>query len=54
MIIKYKEQVTWIIALMSEVECLNRDNILLISISRNVKNFINKIFIKPADIFIFY
>jgi hypothetical protein len=39
---------------MPEVEYSSRDNILLIPISRNVKNSINKISIKPSDVFIFY
>jgi hypothetical protein len=39
---------------MPEVECSSKDNILLIPVSYNVKNFINKIFIKPAGVFIFY
>jgi hypothetical protein len=39
---------------MPEVEYPSRDNILLISVSRNVENSINKISIELADIFIFY
>jgi hypothetical protein len=53
-IVRHKEQVIWVIVLILKVECFSRDNILFIPISRNVKNFINKVSIKLADIFIFY
>jgi hypothetical protein len=53
-IVRHKEQVIWVIALMPEVECFSRDNVLLIPVSRNVENFIDEVFIKLSGIFIFY
>jgi hypothetical protein len=53
-IVRHKEQVIWVIALMPEVEYSSRDNILLIPVSRNVENSMDKVFIKLSGVFIFY